>query len=53
MNQRAGRQATAMEVVIDGLAKVHAAAEQPQRQLNQRLPAKGLFAKVEMPLVVK
>ncbi|MCZ7024263.1 hypothetical protein O6487_25565, partial [Salmonella enterica subsp. enterica] len=53
LQQGVWRQAAAVEVMVDGLAKMHAAGEHAQGQLDQRLPAQGLFAKAEKALVVQ
>ncbi|MCY1417739.1 hypothetical protein D9M71_332800 [compost metagenome] len=46
-------EAAAMEVMVDGLAKVHAAGEHAQWQFDQRFPAQRRLAKGEEALVVE
>ena len=46
-------QAAAVEVVVDGLAKVHAAGEHAQGQFDQGFPAQWRVAKAEEALVVE
>ncbi|MNZ41548.1 hypothetical protein D3C78_591000 [compost metagenome] len=53
LQQRLRGQATAVEVVVDGLAKVHAAGEHAQRQLDQRLPAQWRVTEAEEALVIE
>ncbi|CAI8915408.1 hypothetical protein EMIT0347P_50131 [Pseudomonas sp. IT-347P] len=53
LQQRLRGQATAVEVVVDGLTKMHAAGEHAQRQFDQRLPTQRRVAKGERALIVK
>src|SRR5471030_535896 len=53
LQQRVWRQPAAVEVVVDGLAKVLAAGKHSQGQLNQRLPTQRRLAERVKALVVE